>query len=251
MDKVITITTDFGDQFAASQLRAVITNLAFRGEIIENHSVTPFSISEGAFEIKQIAKFSPSGSIHVGVIDPGVGSNRWGVAIKTGRSWLVGPNNGLLYPIAQEEKIKSVWRLQESAFGNSVTNTFHGRDIFVKAAVFLAQGIHPKKFHCIKVPENTLEKKEFLEGEIIHIDTYGNCKILYPHTVIIGKKILINTEKNKKFTMPVCKTFNDVPRNKPLAFNGSHGTLEIAINFSNAQRFFKFTLGEVLTIQQL
>lgn len=251
MNTLITITTDFGDQFAASQLRAVIANLKFQGQIIENHSVTPFSITEGAFEIKQVAKFSPDGSIHVGVIDPGVGSKRWGIIIQTKRSWFIGPNNGIFYPAANEEGIKGIWRLKEDWFGNDTSNTFHGRDIFIKAAVFLAQGKKPTDFKCINLPECDIEKIHFSEGEILHIDAYGNYKIYWPYQLVIGKKLLIKTKKNKPLILPIVKTFDDVVPNTPLALLGSHNTLEVAINLSSAQKFLQFNLGEKLIIQQL
>lgn len=251
MSNLITITTDFGDQFAASQLRAVIAALGFKGQVIENHSVTHFSVTEGAFQINQIAKFSPPCSIHLGVIDPGVGSDRWGVVIKTKRSWFVGPNNGLLYPSAKEEGIKGIWWIKESAFGEKISNTFHGRDIFIKAAVYLAKGKSPKSFGCIKVTESDLEKREFQEGEIIHIDTYGNYKIHWPYKLTLGKTILVKNGHKKPFKIPVVRTFDDVKPNQPLAFLGSHGTLEIAINLESARNFFRFALGERLAIKQI
>ncbi len=251
MRNVITITTDFGDQFAASQLRAVIATLGFKGEIIENHSVTPFAISEGAFEIKQIAKFSPHGSIHVGVVDPGVGTSRWGIVIETPRSWFVGPNNGLLYAAACEEGILNIWKIEESAFGKEVTNTFHGRDIFIKAAVYIAQGKDPIHFNCSSIGINLLEKISFAEGEIVHIDRYGNYKIHWTHKLIMGKKLILQTHKKEKVTIPIVKTFDDVSPKKPLAMLGSNGTLEIAVNLASAVKTFRFGLGAKLLIKQV
>lgn len=150
MHKLITITTDFKDGFATSQLKAVIAALGFAGQIIENHDVTPFSIIEGAYGIWQLAKFCPLGSVHVGVVDPGVGSSRVGIIIQTQNHWFVGPDNGLLYPAATADKIVSVWRINENYFGQ-VSHTFHGRDVFIKSAVLLAQGKFPEDFGCTKI----------------------------------------------------------------------------------------------------
>lgn len=251
MNKVITVTTDFGDQFAASQLHAVVARLGFEGRLIENHSVTPFSIKEGAFELEQLASFSPYGSIHVGVIDPGVGSKRLGIVVQTSRSWLIGPNNGLLYPTARKEGILKVWHLHEAFFGHSLSQTFHGRDIFIKVAVYLSKGKYPIEFQSSEISEDTLEKMLFLEGEILHIDAYGNYKIYWPHTLIIGKQLVIKNQEQRSVIVPVVKTFDDAPKYQPLAYCGSHGTLELAVNLSCAVDHFRFKLGEKLTIQQI
>ena len=148
MKNIITITTDFGDQFAAAQLHAIIATYNFDGNIIENHSITPFSIEEGAFEIWQLSKFTPENTVHLGVVDPGVGSSRWGIIIKTKKGWYVGPDNGLLYPAATRDGITQVWKIKEESFGD-ISNTFHGRDVFVKAAVLLSQGKKPQDFECV------------------------------------------------------------------------------------------------------
>ena len=105
---LITLTTDLGDQFAVAQLHVVLARDGFDGRVIENHSVTPFSILEGAFEIDALSRFTPVGTIHVGVVDPDVGSDRRGVVIRTKKSWFVGPDNGLLYPTAVHDEIQQV-----------------------------------------------------------------------------------------------------------------------------------------------
>ena len=221
---LITITTDLVDGFATSQLKAVIASLGFAGQIIENHDVRPFSIVEGAYGIWQLAKFCPKGTVHLGIVDPGVGSDRAGIVIKTKNFWFVGPDNGLLWPAAAADEIERCWILNPSRF-DEVSNTFHGRDIFIKQAVYLAQGEKPRG----KVIEN-IERLGFKEGQVLHIDHYGNVKIW-------GKKT---------FGLPIVKTFSDVPEGGPLILNGSSETLEIAVNQGNAAQKFGVKLGEVL-----
>src|SRR3989338_8672237 len=111
MDKCITITTDFGDDFAAAQIRAVMATLNHNGRVIENHSVTSFSITEGAFEIYVVAKYAPKGTVHLGCIDPGVGSERRAIIIKNSSSWFVGPDNGLLFPAATSAAVEKIWEI--------------------------------------------------------------------------------------------------------------------------------------------
>lgn len=249
MKKIITITTDFGDQFAAAQLHAIIANYDFNGNVIENHSITPFAIEEGAFEIWQLSKFTPNNTVHLGVVDPGVGSSRWGIIIKTKKGWYVGPDNGLLYPAAARDDITDVWKLKEESFGD-ISNTFHGRDVFVKAAVFLSKGKKPEDFECMQLENADVQKLFFKKGQIVHIDDYGDIKIWWPEKLSLGKKLLVR-KKEKSFILPVVRIYDDVQVAKPLALLGSQGTLEIAVNQRNAQKEFGFTVGEILEIKEV
>ncbi|MEK7164104.1 MAG: SAM-dependent chlorinase/fluorinase [Patescibacteria group bacterium] len=224
--QLITLTTDFGDQFATSQLKAVAYSLGFVGQIIENHDVRPFSVIEGAYGIWQLAKYCNTNTIHVGIVDPGVGSDRAGIIIKTQNFWFTGPDNGLLWKAASSG-VDTIWQIDESYFGR-VSNTFHGRDVFVKIAVLLSQGKTPKNFGC--KPIKKIKKLEFREGQILHIDNYGNAKIF----------------GNKTFGLPVVKTFSDVAPNQPLILNGSSDLLELAVNQSSAKDKYGLKLGQVI-----
>ncbi len=246
--KLITLTTDFGDQFAVVQLHAVTMLLGFWGRVIENHSVTAFSILEGAFEIDVLADFSPHDTIHVGVVDPGVGSRRRGIVIRTKKSWYVGPDNGLLYPAAVDESIQQVWELNESKIGGTISHTFHGRDVFIKAAVYLAKGKKPEDFGSRKIDPAQLIKLKIKQGQVVHIDNYGNVKVFYKDHLRPGNTLQIKI-KGKKFSVPIVKTFSDVEQGKPLALLGSSGTLELAINYSRGDTFFGAKLGDVLQIE--
>ena len=229
MKKIITITTDYGDQFATSQLKAVIFGLGFEGEVIENHDVKKFSTVEGAYAIWQISKHCPQNTIHVGVIDPEVGSKRKGLIIKTKKFWFVGPDNGHLWHAANKNKIFKVWKINEAKFGK-VRKTFHGRDIFVKAAVWISQGKKPEELGCHEINKENIKRLNFNDGQIVHIDNYGNIKIW-------GKKT---------FGLPLVKTFSDVKIGKPLILNGSSDTLEVAINQGSAEEYFGLKLGQVI-----
>lgn len=229
MKQLITITTDLGDGFATSQLEAVAATLGFDGRLIQNHDVRPFSILEGAYGIWQLAKFCPVGTVHLGVVDPGVGSERAGIVIKTKSFWLVGPDNGLLWPACRQAGRRQVWRVDEKWFGQ-VANTFHGRDVFIKAAVNLAQGRRPEDFGCQTLDPASLINLEFKEGQVLHIDHYGNAKVW-------GKKT---------FGLPVVKTFSDVAEGEPLVLNGSSDLLELAVNCRSAARQFGLKLGQVI-----
>ncbi len=226
--KLITLTTDFGDQFAAAQVKAVAYSLGFTGQLIENHSVAPFSTTEGAFQIQTLARYCPLKTIHVGVVDPSVGSNRRGLVIKTHRSWLVGPDNGLLWPVAQEQGVKQIWQINEKYFGQ-ISSTFHGRDVFIKVAVWLSNGKSPVSFGCKRI--SRIHKLEFKEGQIVHIDRYGNAKI-WGH--------------NGHLKLPKVSTFSDLDKNEPGLVWGSSDTWEIVVNQASAAERFGLKLGQIV-----
>lgn len=227
MQPIITITTDFGDDFAVSQLKAVIFSLGFKGQIIENHDVSSFSVLEGAYGIWQLAKFCPQNTIHVGIVDPGVGGERNGIVIKTRDFWFIGPDNGLLWKAACQNNILQSWKIDENYFG-SVSATFHGRDVFVKVAVLLSRNKSPEDFGCKSI--KNIKKLEFKNGEVLHIDNYGNAKIF----------------GNKTFGLPVVKTFSDVRVGQPLILNGSSDLLELAVNLNSAEDYFGLKLGQII-----
>lgn len=249
MNSLITLTTDLGDQFAVAQLHAVLAQDGFDGQIIENHSVTPFSILEGAFEIDALSRFTPTGTIHVGVVDPGVGSDRRGVIIKTKSFWFVGPDNGLLYPAAVRDGIRQVWQIDESAFGN-VTNTFHGRDVFIRAAVKFANSDQPEQFGCSLTSPTSLTPLTFHPGQVVHVDHYGNLKVIWENGIHVGSSLRIK-KNGQSWKIPVVKTFSDVPEGAPLALLGSNGTLELAVNLGKADEYFGVQLGDIVRIRSL
>ena len=245
MNKIITITTDFGDAFAAAQLHAVLATFKYDGKIIENHSVTPFSIVEGAFQIATLSRYTPKEAIHLGIVDPGVGSLRRGIILKNHVSWFIGPDNGLLYPAAKRAGINHAWHINEDSISDDVSNTFHGRDVFIKEAILVAQGKNPIEFGSKKISPSSINKLSIEEGQILHIDSFGNIKIYWPNKIIIGSKLKIQIN-SKWIKFPIVKTFSDVAIHKPLAYIGSSDTLELAINLGNAAESFK-----LITVQSL
>lgn len=229
MNKIITITTDFKDQFATSQLHAVLTNSDFSGKVIENHDVKPYSIIEGAYGIWQLTKNLPTGTVNVGIIDPGVGSNRLGIIIKTKNYWFVGPNNGILWPASVRNQIQKVWKIEESYFGK-VSHTFHGRDVFIKSAILLSSGLSLERFDCQQITKAILTKLEFKNGQVVHVDDYGTLKVW----------------GNKTFGLPIVDTFSDIPVGKTGILKGSSDLLEVFVNQSSAKDYFRVKLGQVL-----
>ncbi|MEK7572051.1 MAG: SAM-dependent chlorinase/fluorinase [Patescibacteria group bacterium] len=247
---IITLSSDFGDKFAEAQINLVITEINPDAKLIVGESnITAFSILEGAFIIQQLSRFAPEGSVHIGVVDPGVGSKRRGVMIKSKNFWFVGPDNGLLYPAAQKDGIEAAYLINEEVLG-SLSNTFHGRDIFAKAAAHLSKGRDVTEFGT-PLDRKELRTIAFKEHQIVHIDPYGNIKIFTAdNTFTIGEMLTVQF-LDRKMIMPYCRTFADVAKKEYLLYQGSHATLELAINLGNAAKDLGVNVGDILQIKKL
>lgn len=244
---VITLTSDFGDRFAVSQIELVIHSINPDIKFIEGeNAVTPYSITEGAFILSKYYGFAPAGSIHLGVVDPGVGSERFGIIIRSKNYWFVGPDNGLLYPAAAVDGIVEAYRINESVAG-SISNTFHGRDVFAKVAAWISNGKTITEFATFYEPKK-LVQHEFKQNQIVHIDPYGNIKLHARFDSFrYGDKVRIkynDREHNATFS----KTFADVPVGELLLYRGSHQTLELAINQMSAAEYLGSSIGDLVDL---
>jgi S-adenosylmethionine hydrolase len=145
---LISLLTDFGslDPFVG-EMKAVILSICPETRIIDlTHQVQKFDVRLGSFLLAGAAPYFPSGTIHVGVVDPGVGSSRRAIVVQSRRVVYVGPDNGLLVPAAQREGILHVYELTNRSFmRNEISATFHGRDVFAPAAAHLACGKMPRE----------------------------------------------------------------------------------------------------------
>ncbi len=149
MQKIMTLTTDFGlkDPYIGAMKGAI---LSINPSVLITditHMISPGNVLEGALVLSEAYKFFPKGTIHVGVVDPGVGGRRLPVLIETDRYSFIGPDNGLFSLAVRKEKVRRVVRLSSRGyFLKKVSSTFHGRDIFGPAAAHLSLGVDPGKF---------------------------------------------------------------------------------------------------------
>lgn len=247
---LITLTSDFGDDFAKSQLEAVIFSLNPKAKfLVCSNQITPYSIIEGAFTISQFAPLTPKGSMHIAVVDPGVGSNRKSIIIQTTNYFFIGPDNGLLYPAASVDGIKAVYAIDERKISPNHSHTFHGQDIFAKAAALLSLGLVPAKIG--KFAPKSLCKLSILPNQVLHIDSYGNIKINHNClNLSVGDQIKISG-KAFEHIIPFAKTFADVKPKALVAYLGSHNCLELAQNLGNANKILKLTVGDILSIAKI
>jgi S-adenosylmethionine hydrolase len=258
--RIITLTTDFGlkDTYVA-QMKASILSLNAKTVIVDiTHEVEKFNIRQGSFVLASAIPFFPIGTIHVAVVDPGVGGCRRPIIIETKRSFMVGPDNGLMAQAANHEGILSIHEISNSRLTASrVSNTFHGRDVFAPAAAHLAKGekveeFGPKVKHAL-TPDFAKAKqdKDSLIGEVLYIDYFGNIITNISENDLnhFKSKSDIRFElSGQKFALKLSKTYADAKPQKPLALIGSHNYLEIAINQGNAAQELKAKTGDQIKI---
>jgi len=186
---VITLTTDFGlsDHFAGT-MKGVILGICPQAEIVDiSHDVGAFGISEGGYLVSQAYPYFPRGTVHIVVIDPGVGTSRRPILVEAAGQRFVAPDNGVLSPVYAREKHKVRWITAEKYFLKNVSQTFHGRDIFSPAGAHLARGIAPAKMGKlitdymrlhVEMPVRTARRG--WTGAVLKIDRFGNLITNFP-----------------------------------------------------------------------
>ena len=245
MRRIITLLTDFGltDPFVA-EMKAVIFSISENVQIVDiSHQVEKFNISMGAFLLNGVVEYFPDGTIHVAVVDPGVGSDRRGIVVETERGVFVGPDNGLMIPAARTQKILHVYELtNRSLMRKEISATFHGRDIFAPVAAHLANGKLPRecgpelrKHVDSPFPSAKIEGKYWV-SEVVYVDGFGNI------VTNLSQDLLENglSEKNslyvgdRQFSVRFVKTYSDLRVGEVGALFGSHGFLELACREKSA-----------------
>lgn len=260
---IVTLLSDFGlrDPYVA-EMKAVILSISPEVCIVDiSHEIEKFNIRMGAFVLASAMPYFPKGTIHVAVVDPGVGTERRPIIVETERCYLVGPDNGLLMLAAQREGVKRVYAIFDRRFMLSkVSKTFHGRDIFAPAAAYLAKGHNPQEFgpeiRDYRTPKFAKPKlgDDCIFGEIVHIDDFGNIITNIPAEMLqkMGlkeeRKIKAKLGKNKPIPLRFCSAYGQVAVKEPLALIGSHGFLEISLNQGNAAKQFKTKTGNSVCV---
>ncbi len=259
----IVFMTDFGTaNDAVAICRAVIWRIVPDARIADiTHQVTPFSIEEGARFLYGVTPYYPSGTVFLVVVDPGVGTSRKAVIVKSKKSqYFVVPDNGLMTPVLERDGFDSAHEItnREWMIEDAVSSTFHGRDIFSPAAAHLAAGwdftqAGPAVPQLVQLaPKTASITDQGIAGEIIGLDDpFGSLitdipadefvKLGYQH----GDKVTVQLNK-KPVMLPYVKTFMDVPVGDALLYRDSRGRMSIAINQGNYSR--KFNVNPPATI---
>ena len=173
MPSIVTLTTDFGlsDHFAGV-MKGVILGICPNAQIVDiTHECRPYDISEAAFTIAQAYRYFPPKTVHVVVVDPGVGTARRPILVEAAGQYFVGPDNGVFSFILSREKHKVRVITNQKYLLHPVSHTFHGRDVFAPVAAHLAKGISPSRIG--KIIDDYLQPKP-ARGTVLKIDRFGN-----------------------------------------------------------------------------
>lgn len=186
---IITLTTDFGlsDHFVGT-MKGVILGICPEAQIVDvSHDVGAFGINEGAYLVAQAYRYFPPGTVHVVVVDPGVGTSRRPLLAEAASQRFVAPDNGVLSFIYAREKHKVRWITAEKYFLKSVSQTFHGRDVFAPAGAHLARGVTPAKlgkpitdYMRLHIEKPVRTARRGWTGAVLKIDRFGNLITNFP-----------------------------------------------------------------------
>jgi len=264
--KIITLLTDFGSFYPAQMKGVILSQLAKKAQDITfvdiAHDIPPQDVRAGAFALLSSARYFPPGTIHICVVDPGVGTKRLGLVVESGGQLFVGPDNGLLMPAAkslgtpgnplQAYKIGPLEDLSLShgfPVPSPASNTFHGRDVFAPVAALLALGQSPAGIGPRVRPKdlNFTEAKKTdwgFEATVIYVDRFGNL-ILNMRTVPEFQLSLLGIKLRR------VATYAQARRIEPLITLGSHGFAEIAVNDGNAAEAFCLKAGDRVELEEI
>lgn len=258
MKTAITLLTDFGtaDYFVGA-VKGAILSVNPRAVIVDiTHEIPPQDIAAGAFTILAAYKTFPAGTIHVAVVDPGVGSTRRPIILSANEQFFVGPDNGLFTYIYDREPGSQVFHVTaKKYFRSDPSSTFHGRDIFAPVAAALSNGVNPRELgpgisDAVRLPvslEPEVLKNGDVRARIIHIDRFGNCVTnLTRDFVKPGSSLVINHKTIRQFR----NFYGENSDTSPFAIWGSAGFLEISVNGASAAETLRVNTGETILLTQ-
>lgn len=250
---MITLTTDFGlkDPYV-TEMKGVIFSINPAANVIDvSHLIDKYNIRMAAFVLASVAPYFTKGTVHVAVVDPGVGTARRAIAIQTKQAYFVGPDNGSLMLAAQTQGIEHIYELTNPAYMlPNVSSTFHGRDLFAPAAAHLDKGVKPKEFGAEIADPITpkfahVERKNgSLFGEVLHVDGFGNVITNISQTEVSEAKSVKVNLHHVSLQLNFCKTYGESKPQEPLTLIGSHGFLELALNQGSFQEKYRVNPGD-------
>lgn len=255
---VLTLLTDFGlSDIYVGTMKGAIAQINPSLQVIDlTHQVPPQNVAIARFSLLSAYPYFPAGTVHMAVIDPGVGGARRGVAIELAEGFLVGPDNGLFSGVLERYPAVAAVELTNPEYWRSPSpsSTFHGRDIFAPVSAHLANGLPLAALGTLIDPHTLMDLETLqwsetpsgLAGAVQYIDRFGNLVTNIPGEKVSGRSWSL---KIGRITMPGQATYSDRQPGQPLALVGSHGWVEVAINGGNAQFQLRASLGDDVQIQ--
>ncbi len=259
---VITLLTDFGDRdYFVASMKGVILGINPQARIVDlSHNVTPHQIGEAAYLLKASYKYFPDGTVHVAVVDPGVGSLRRPLLVTTSRHFFVAPDNGLLSYIYQEETGIEVRQIENKQYRlDSEGATFDGRDLFAPAAAWLTKGQQPGSYGKLIRDYVTLPLAEpewqgsVLAGQIVYVDRFGN--LISNLTLFHVKEVEGRTRRSDiririggVTISGLVRSYSQGDSSVPHALINSNGQIEVFIKEGSAADRLKLGRGEKIEV---
>lgn len=253
MTPLITLLTDFGYRDGyVGVMKGVIAGICPAARLIDlTHDIPAQNIAAARFTLLNAQPYFPPGTIHLVVVDPGVGTARRAIALQTPQGYLVGPDNGVLSGVIDQATDVTAVELTEVKYWRSPqpSQTFHGRDIFAAAAAHLAAGVELGELGAAVAPDTLIRiaipspkmLKDQVVGSVQHIDYFGNIITTIPAAAIATQSWRMQVGAVK---IPVGQTYGDVAIGHAIALVGSHGWVEIAVNGSSAQARLRLAIGD-------
>jgi len=273
---IITLITDFGLQDVyVGIMKGIIAQVNSTATLIDlNHQIPPQDVGAASFNLLNAYPYFPKGTVHIVVVDPGVGTRRRAVALEIAEGFLVGPDNGVFSQVLNQSPMIRGVELNNPQYwrSSSPSATFHGRDIFASVGAYLAgqipmeklgQWIEPESVviqnnpGCREIRSQTGQLMTVL-GEIQYIDRFGNAITNIPGRYITAPKHEGHWHDGsssgwslsfRNIIIPGYRTYSDGKPSEPLALVGSHGWIEIAVNGGHAQYQLRLSCGDEVKIQ--
>lgn len=254
---IITLTTDFGYQdYYVSAMKAAILNINPDARLLDvSHSIPAQDIMAGAWVVKNAAFMFPEGSIHLAVVDPGVGTTRKPIVVEIDGHYFVGPDNGLFSLVASERSYQAHELSNKNYMADSISKTFHGRDIFAPAAGHLSNGLPPETFgpplsEMLRYRWATpIHDAEGIQGWVMHIDGYGNLITNIPAALIEEYEYkTLKVYAGTTIMHNIYAAYGDVPTGDAVSLIGSSGMLEISVNQGRAEELLNVQKGAPVSV---
>ncbi|MHC4510430.1 MAG: SAM hydrolase/SAM-dependent halogenase family protein [Planctomycetota bacterium] len=240
---MIVLLTDFGQSEYVGAMKGVVYRISDDARIVDLcHDISPQSIIEASWVLKNNYTYFPSGAIFCCVVDPGVGTARKALAVKTADNYFIGPDNGLLWETVREQGIVEtrVIPIPENA-----SRTFHGRDVFARAAADVALG----RFEQLGPKTERIERLELYqnarEGIVVRIDRFGNIITNLPAEDKEAYRVKVG---GQQWRMIFFQTYHAAPEDELFLIEGSCNTLEISLKNGNACEKLKLKTGQQIEI---
>jgi S-adenosylmethionine hydrolase len=259
---IIALLTDFGtrDHYAGT-MKGVVLGICADATLVDiSHDIPPHDVLTAALELAAAYKYFPPGTIFLVVVDPGVGSQRRGIAVDTGDYRFVAPDNGVLTAVLKETPPKRMVELTERRYARAtVSKTFEGRDRFAPAAAWLAKGVELSALGrsagdyqrlLIPVPQVT---DAAVTGEVIRVDRFGNLVTNIDHKLFdkFSQSAAIEVSAGPHRIARVVSTYAEATDGEACALFGSTDHLEIAVNAASAAERLTLTRGAPVTVRRI